>query len=129
MVKVTYNKQQMDHFSKELNNAKARMMAGVKTIIQASILDVMTTAKLPGYVPYKTGNLRRSINQAMQTSETQVIGLVGSNVEYARIQEFGGTAGRNRSTKITGRLYFTRAIKDNAQKIKERFKRLSIINK
>lgn len=129
MVTIRYNKGQMDNFKKSLEGARKRMMQGAKTIIKSSILDVMTTAKLPGYVPYKTGNLRRSINEKMDVGETKIIGYVGTNLDYARIQEFGGQTGRNHATKITGRFYFTRSIKDNTQKIKDRFTRLKIINK
>jgi phage gpG-like protein len=121
MVTIRYNKGQMDNFKRSLEGARKRMIKGVREIIYSSIMDVGTTAKQPGYVPYKRGHLRRSINWKMEPSETKVIGYVGSNLDYAAIQEFGGQTGRNHATKITGRFYFTRSIKDNTQKIKDRF--------
>lgn len=119
----------MDSFRKNFVDARARITGQIRTIIQASVFDVMTVAKMPGYVPYKTGNLRRSINQKVEIQNDKVIGYVGSNVDYAAIQEFGGNTGRRHMTKINGRLYMTRSVKDNLQKIKDRFAKMKIINK
>jgi len=129
MVKITYNKSDMSRFRKEFTDARARVTGQIRMIIQASVFDVMTMAKMPGYVPYKTGNLRRSINQKVEIQNDKVIGYVGSNVDYAAIQEFGGNAGRGHRTKINGRFYMTRSVKDNTQKIKDRFAKMKIINK
>ncbi|MEP7312547.1 MAG: HK97 gp10 family phage protein [Pseudomonadota bacterium] len=46
--------------------------------------------KLSGQVlKVRTGRLRRSINVRVTDSESQVVGSVGTNVEYARAHEFG----------------------------------------
>lgn len=71
--------------------------------------------------PVKTGALRNSAGYSLTTyTETRVdttdkdgrveaeIGFRG--LAYARIQEFGGMAGRNHSVKITGKHYLSRAI-------------------
>lgn len=39
----------------------------------------------------RTGTLRRSINQEVKVEGYDVIGTVGTNVEYAAIHEYGGT--------------------------------------
>lgn len=42
--------------------------------------------------PYRTGNLRRSLHtEVIEASRGDAAAKVGTNVEYARIQEFGGT--------------------------------------
>lgn len=58
-----------------------------------------------GLAPYKTGNLRRSITVTPRNPVLQV--KVGSNLKYARIQDLGGMAGRNRTAKIKGNRYLT----------------------
>lgn len=48
--------------------------------------------KLSGQVlNVRTGNLRRNINTRVQETATSITGTVGTNVEYARIHEYGGT--------------------------------------
>lgn len=61
--------------------------------------------------PVKTGALRNSastISQNVQNGAEAVIGFRG--LPYARIQEFGGQAGRNHSVTIRGKHYLGRAI-------------------
>ena len=74
--------------------------------------------------PVKTGALRNSagINPKAKDSPTKVITKMetsGAEAEigfrglaYARIQEFGGMAGRNHSVKITGKHYLGNAIEE-----------------
>lgn len=46
--------------------------------------------KLSGQVLHvRTGTLRRSINQEVQQSGSVIKGIVGTNVKYARIHEYG----------------------------------------
>lgn len=62
--------------------------------------------------PYKTGALSNSIRVENNGDFVEVIagGKSGNrNVPYARIQEFGGYAGRNHSVRITGKHYMERA--------------------
>jgi phage gpG-like protein len=49
-----------------------------------------------------TGRLRASILSTYNSREV----IVGTNVIYARIQQFGGMAGRNRKVKIPARPFF-----------------------
>lgn len=47
--------------------------------------------KLSGQVLHvRSGTLRRSINQRLELSDTAVTGVVGTNVSYAGVHEFGG---------------------------------------
>lgn len=58
-----------------------------------------------------TGRLRSSIDYAV----TQDSVLVGSNVEYARIHQEGGKAGRDRKTTIPARPYLGISKKDREE--------------
>ncbi|MGD8785895.1 MAG: phage virion morphogenesis protein [Phycisphaerales bacterium] len=57
----------------------------------------------------RTGMLRRSINYRIVNHGKGMI--VGPNIVYARIHEFGGKAGRGRKVKIPKRAYFWPTIK------------------
>lgn len=49
-------------------------------------------SKAKDYAPYQSGNLRRSIHyETKYKSLTSVIIAIGTNLKYARLQEFGGT--------------------------------------
>lgn len=49
-------------------------------------------SKLSGQVlKTRTGTLRRSINQRVVDLPAAIVGIVGTNVKYAGIHEFGGT--------------------------------------
>lgn len=71
-------------------------------------LEVARTGVVP-LVPVKTGRLKGSIGDNAkdgytivdQKKETLVIGVVGTNVPYARAVEFG-------TSRFKGRFYFTR---------------------
>jgi len=60
--------------------------------------------------PVDTGRLRASITPEVLTRGRDLVGIVGSNVEYAPYQEFG-------TVYMPGRFYLTRALQDNADKI------------
>jgi len=66
--------------------------------------------------PYDTGNLKMAAEappRVERTGKYSVEGRVGpQNVEYARIQEYGGVTGRGHKTRITGKFYMTRAVED-----------------
>jgi len=63
--------------------------------------------------PYDTGTLKSAAEappRIEKTGKYSVEGRVGpQNVEYARIQEYGGVTGRGHKTRITGKFYMTRA--------------------
>lgn len=108
---------------------KGKIQEGLYQTVMSSVLDVQTTAKRPGYVPYQTGTLRRSITHKIEQVRDGVVGYVGTNVVYARIQEFGGVTGRNKSVNIKPKLFLTRAVKDNAENIRRKFDRFLKVSK
>lgn len=71
----------------------ARLYGEVRTSIGRLVLLIQTRTKqlkLSGQVlKVRTGRLLRSINTRMTEKPGEVSGTVGTNVEYARIHEFG----------------------------------------
>lgn len=65
--------------------------------------------------PYQTGTLRRSIT-VDNKSIRQWIGIVGTNVVYARVREYINKKNPHK------RFYMRRALKDNANKIIDIFR-------
>ena len=129
---LTFSFNNLEKVKKDFNLASEQAVQGVIKAGVASMLDIQTTAKKPGYVPYRTGNLKRSItsNVDVRKSGDKIqIGTVGSNLVYARIQEYGGSTGRNHKTKIIGKFYLTRAISDNIEKLRRRFQAIKLLNK
>ena len=73
--------------------------------------------------PYDTGTLKSAAEappRVEKTGKYSVEGRVGpQNVEYARIQEYGGVTGRGHKSRITGKYYMTRAaeaLKDECER-------------
>lgn len=77
----------------DLGITRANMLAALKTEIRRIAVDVsghVKDKKLSGQVlKVQTGRLRRSINFRVGESETGIEATVGTNVEYARVHEFG----------------------------------------
>lgn len=104
------------NFDPEKLGAKGR--AAAQLSLQQSALEVQNKAKR--LAPFLTGNLRRSITHEVKPLSAKI----GTDVVYARIQEFGGRAGRNRKVRIPpykGRGYLRPALKESVNKIKEIF--------
>lgn len=120
--KITLDAGELADFSKELKKESSELITKLGVAMRASALEVQTTAKKPGYVPYDTGSLRRSITHELKIGSTGIAAIIGSNLEYAAIHEFGGQAGRNGSVTIRPKRYIQRAIEDNDAKIRQRIK-------
>ena len=77
----------------DLGLTRAHLLIALRTEIQRIAVDVtahVKDQKLSGQVlKVQTGRLRRSINFRVTESATGVQATVGTNVEYARIHEFG----------------------------------------
>lgn len=56
------------------------------------------------------GNLRKSIGEYYDNDQA----IVGTNVEYAAIHQFGGMAGRNKKVEIPARPFLTLTEQDEA---------------
>lgn len=93
MIEVTVpNAEQLQ---RDLGITRTRLLADIKTEIRRVAVDVtahVKDRKLSGQVlKVQTGRLRRSVNLKVTESATGVEARVGTNVEYARIHEFGFT--------------------------------------
>lgn len=128
-LKVEYSKTKMDVLVKGLQGAPAQIQLGLKEAMFASVLQVHRTAVQPGYAPFQTGTLRRSITFTVEESQGRVWGAVGSNLVYAAIHEFGGRTGRNQSVQIQPKRYLGRAVEENRDFIRDRFRKLKVLKK
>jgi hypothetical protein len=72
-----------DAFRSLGEETKVRTVTGVALAGQKYSNDVKEGA------PYKTGTLRRSVHVEMQMVDDQPVALVGTDVVYARRQEYG----------------------------------------
>ena len=111
-VKLTIDTKQVVDFAAELKKDAGAMKQSLSTAMMSSALDIQSTAKRPGYVPYKTGNLRRSITNRVTIGPSSISAIFGSNLDYAAIHEFGGSTGRSGNVKIKPSRYIQRAIED-----------------
>lgn len=118
--KFTINVSDVVDFGKEIQDEASQLSKNLHQAMRASALEVQTTAKRPGYAPYKTGTLRRSITHKIKTGAKSISAIIGSNLVYAAIHEFGGRAGRGGSVQIKAKRYIQRSIEDNTDGIKAR---------
>ena len=69
--------------------------------------------------PYLSGTLKRSIDHATVEKSMKVVAVaVGTDVDYARIHEFGGKTGRGHAVTIKARPYLRPALEENRDKVK-----------
>lgn len=129
LLRIQFDASKFDKIVRDVKNARSNIQQGMTEAMLSSLFEVHAKAVLPGYVPYKTGTLRRSITFILRSSPGRLEGAVGSNLVYAAIQEFGGDAGRNKSVHITGKRYLTRAIEETKQTRVERFRKIQILKK
>lgn len=105
---------------KKLNKGTA-FRAGLLSGVKKAMLFVEGSAKKSfgrsGNLKVRTGLLRRSITTKVKESGDIVEGIIGNNVTYAAIHEFGGMAGRGLKTKIPARPFLKPAIEDNVIQI------------
>ena len=80
-----------------------------KNMLKACLL-VERDAKISA--PVDTGRLRASITHELQTEKDELIGLVGTNVVYAKYQEFG-------TYKMPAHPFLFPALESNKDNIKE----------
>ena len=85
--------------------------APMLTAMRMATLIVQRSARQ--FAPVDTGRLRASITPDILTRGIEVVGVVGSNVEYAPYQEFGTWPLKG----IQGPRYLRRAIEENADRL------------
>jgi phage gpG-like protein len=78
----------------KLRSLPGRMRPRLKQTVKVLTIKLqryVKEKKLTGQVLHvRTDNLRGSINQHVEETATGAVGIVGTNVKYARILEFGG---------------------------------------
>jgi len=143
MITFKYNDKGVDVLMDKIKNIPINFKARVKNAMQDTLNDIQFKAKSPGYVPYITGDLKRSITHSIEAGEYKIIGKIGSNKVYAAIQEFGGTIlpkngkylrfkgsrgwATVKSVTIKGKFYITRAVKETMGKFRERLKKITVL--
>ena len=85
--------------SREVASRLGGMPARLRDELRREVSDL--THELEGYIKsekltgqvlnVQTGRLRRSLNSRITVAGDNITGTVGTNVEYARIHEYGGT--------------------------------------
>lgn len=93
---------------------RAPLMKKLAGTMQKAVLENFEQEGRPKWVPVKhrdgqtlnlTGNLKNSIER--NTFSTQHQAIVGTNLEYGAIHQFGGQAGRGRKVKIPKRPFLS----------------------
>lgn len=89
---ITVDTSKLDARLKRLpSQIEASMLRAVKRLA-IELQGYVKSDKLSGQVLHvRTGNLRSSINQEVTQEGSVISGIVGTNVEYAAIHEYGGT--------------------------------------
>jgi len=113
-----------------LQQVQANMAKIVEELHGTPILNTMRDATLLILrdarinAPVDTGRLRASITPEVKAEPPDVIGIVGSNVEYAPFQEFG-------TKRMAGKHYLERAVEKNKDRIQREFEKVvnQVINK
>lgn len=76
----------LDSLTPTLHGRLVRVMERLTIEVQSHVKQ----DKLSGQVlKNRTGTLRRSINRRVESTPTSVQGIVGTNVKYAKVHEFG----------------------------------------
>lgn len=69
-----------------------RVLVNKVTSLTIQLQSYVKSRKLSGNpLRTRTGNLRRSINQKVEVTQSGISGTVGTNVFYGKIHELGGT--------------------------------------
>lgn len=119
-MEIKLDTSELTDFAKQLAKEASGIKGAMTQAMTASALVIQTTSKKPGYVPYLTGNLRRSITNKVTAGSGKISAIFGSNLDYAAIHEFGGKTGRNGNVSIKPSRYLQRAIEDNEKNTHDR---------
>lgn len=93
---------------------KAEVNQKVRANMEKAVLMVENDAKR--FVAVDTGRLRSSITHEIERSKDEIIGRVGTNVNYGIDQEYG-------NSRQSGTPYLRPALRKNLSKIKQLFKK------
>ncbi len=92
-------------------DTKLRTEASIKAV-SAGAFQIMNRARINA--PVKTGALRNSMMVTPRMNGSTAEAEISVNVVYARIQEYGGHAGRHGSVYIEGKHYLENALHSEA---------------
>jgi len=105
----------MDEVKRNLEKLDGRFKDKLEPAATAGALLVRDDAVIKA--PYKTGNLKRSIHtETIEKSDTRVVVMVGTDVEYAAPQEFGT------STGVPAHPYLRPSLDENKEKVPKEIK-------
>ena len=83
---------EFDKITRLFESSDPKLMKALKDALFESLELVRTASLTSGRIPVKTGTLKRSITVSM--SGVNLEGMVGTNLPYAAIHEFGATITR-----------------------------------
>lgn len=127
MIEVTFNDKKFSLLADVLETAPQLIREGVIVALTVSSMRIAGRAAKSGYAPRKTGALARSIGYNVDEHTDGVEAHVGSSLPYARIHEFGGTAGKGHKVHIVGKFYLTRAFAENRSYVQSSIRKYATI--
>jgi phage gpG-like protein len=80
----------LERITKIFETSNERLNDALRDALFESLQLIRTASLQSGRIPYKTGTLRRSLTVAIKTSGKDLDGMVGTNLPYAAIHEYGG---------------------------------------
>jgi len=105
----------MDEVKRNLGKLEGRVSDKLESATKSGALIVQNDAKIKA--PYLTGNLKRSIHiETTEKTDTKVVVMVGTDLEYAAAQEFGTSRG------VPAHPYLRPALDENDEAVKKEIK-------
>ena len=108
--------------SSAVTDSVARQMMRCAIMVQRRVKE-----KLSGPVlKVQTGSLRSSIHAEVKAGRNSILGVVGTNIKYAGIHEYGGMGGRYGTAKYPERSFLRSSLKELTPEIKDLLKKDAI---
>lgn len=104
----------LDRLDRKLQRLSAAVQADVlERALHAGAQEILNSAQEKA--PYQTGNLKRSLHsETTDKSGSRVVVVAGTDVEYAAMQEFGGTivpkVANMLAFEVKGKLVFAKSV-------------------
>ncbi len=104
----------LDRLDRKLQRLSAAVQADVlERALHAGAQEIINSAQEKA--PYQTGNLKRSLHsETTEKSGSRVVVVAGTDVEYAAMQEFGGTivpkVADMLAFEVKGKLVFAKSV-------------------
>lgn len=80
----------LERVTKIFESSNEKMTDALRDALFESLTLIRTSSLMSGRIPYKTGTLRRSLTVAMTIAGKGLEGMVGTNLPYAALHEYGG---------------------------------------